>query len=264
LLINTAYQSSLISVLTHPQFEPSVDTLEKLLDSQMPYGYVMPVKVWCNKAEGPSTKQILDGGLECPTLDHCLKRIISTQDFAVCGSGLHTFYLSYQKKYSFSGVPKFVPFKDVMVSYFPSMFFRSGSPLLESFNRIIHRAVAAGMVNHFWEDIRLRDIGHKKEDGEKDGDEDDEEGGSDAVVLTLNHLQSAFILLILGLAFGVIVFIIELLCFIARKYLLYRLLKRSVREFKTRSFVRYKRHVIHKTYVRRVKKGNLIFGKVKI
>ena len=262
LLINTAYQSSLISVLTHPRFEPPVDTLEELLDSQMPYGYVAPVKPWCNKAVGPTNRQILAGGKQCLTLDDCLKRIISTQDFAVCTGGLHTLYLSRKKKYSFSGEPKFVPFKDIMVSYLPSMFFRSGSPLLESFNGVIHRMLAAGMVDHFWEDIKVKDIGHKEgEDEDEDGVEDDDEGGSDAVVLTLDHLQGAFSLLILGLAFGLIVFIIELLCFSVRKYLFYRLLKRSVREFKTRSFVRYKRHVIHKTYVRRAKKQNLILGK---
>ena len=260
LLINTAYQSSLISVLTKQQFEPPIDTLEKLLDSQMPYGYIAPLKMWCNKVVGLTSKQLLGGGIECPTLDYCLKRIISTQNFAVCGGGLHNLYLSYQTKYSFSGTPKFVPFKDVIVSYYPTMFFRPGSPFLHNFDSIILRMLAAGMVDHFWEDIKMRNIGHTEEEDE---DEDDEEGGSDAVVLTLNHLQSAFILLILGLAFGIIVFIIELICFSVRNYLLYRLLKRSVGEFKTRTFVRYKRHVIHKTYVTRVTKESLILGKVK-
>ena len=255
LLINTAYQSSLISVLSNTQFEPPIDTVEELLHSQMPYGYVAPVKIWFARAEDSTSKTILANGIECPTLDHCLKRIISTQDFAVCGGGLHLLYLSYHKRYSSTGVPKFIPFKDVMGSYFASMFFRTGNPLLENFDRIIHRMMAAGMLKHFWEHIKMRDIGHTIEDGDDDGDEDDDEDGSDsAVVLTLDHLQGAFILLILGLAFGLIVFIMELVCFSFRKYLFYRLFKRSVREFKTRSFVRYKRHVIHKTYVRRVKK----------
>jgi hypothetical protein len=237
--------------------------VEKLLHSQMPYGYITPVKVWYRAAEDPMAKTILENGIECPTLDHCLKRIISTQYFAVLGGGVHNLYLSYQKKYSYSGGPKFIPFKDEVVSFLASMFFRHGSPLLESFNRIIHRMVAAGMVEHFWEDIKMRDIGHK-DDGDEDGDEDDEEEASVAVVLTLNHLQGAFSLLILGLAFSLIVFIIELLCFSFRKYLFYRLLNRSVRECKTRSFVSYKRHAIHKTYVRRVTKQNLMLGKLKI
>jgi len=252
LLINTAYQSSLISVLTHPHFEPPVDTVEKLLDSQIPYGYTTPVKVWYNEAEDPSLKTISQNGIECSSLDHCLKRTISNQDFALSGGGLNILYLSHQKKYSLSRVPKFIPFKDVMVSYLPSMFFRHGSPLVESFNGVIHRLVEAGIVNHFWEDIKIRHLTHKEENGEEDGDEEDEESG--AVVLTLNHLQSAFSLLRLGLAFGLIVFIIELLCFSVSKYLFYRSLKRSVRECKTRSVVSYKRHVIHKTFVRRVKK----------
>jgi hypothetical protein len=237
--------------------------VEKLLHSEMPYGYITPIKFLFIGSDDPASKKILDKGIQCPSLDHCLKRIISTQDFAVCVFGVHTLYLSYQKKYSFSRGPKFIPFKDVVVTYLPSMFFRSGSPFLESFNRIIYRMVSAGMVKHFWEDIKRLDIG-QLDDEDEDGDEDDDDEGSDPEVLTLDHLQGAFSFLILGLAFSLIVFIIELLYFIFREFLFYRLLKRSVREFKTRSFVRYKRHVIHKTYVRRVEKQKLMLGKVKI
>jgi hypothetical protein len=190
-----------------------------------------------------------------------LKRIVSTKDFAVCGGGLHILYLSYQKKFSSSGEPKFVPFKDTVVPYLASMFFRPGSPLLAGFDRIIGRIVHSGMVTKVWQDIRRREIGHKEGDEEEEDDDDD--GGSDAVVLTLNHLQGAFILLVLGLAFGLVVFILELIIFTFRNYLTYRLINRTLREFKARSLVSYKRHVIHKTYVRRVQKKT-IFGKIKI
>jgi hypothetical protein len=221
LIINTAYQSSLISVLTHPQFEPPVDTVEKLLNSHMKYSYTAKVQLWYSRADDPTSKTILEKGLECRTIESCLKRIVSTQDFAVCGGELHISYLSYQEKYSYSEGPKFIPFKDEVGSYLVSMFFRCGSPFLESFNRILYRLVETGMVQKFWEDINLRDIGQKddKDDAE---DEDADVGVSDAVVLTVTHLQGAFNLLLLGLTFGLIVFIIELLCFCFRKYQFYR------------------------------------------
>ena len=259
LLIYTAYQSSLISVLTHPRFEPHVDTVEKLLTSDMPFGYITPIKRWYNNSEDAASKTILKNGIECHSLDDCLKRIISTQDFAVCGGGLHTLYLSYQERYFYSEGPKFIPFKDDVVSYFPSMFFHFGSPLLESFNRIIFRLVESGMVQKFWEDIQLGHVTQKEQGVHEDREDDAEGRESDVVVLTVDHLQGAFILLLLGLACGLILFIIELLCFSFRKYLFYCLLNRSVREFKTRSFVSYKRHVIRKTFVRHVKKSNLTF-----
>jgi len=261
LLINTAYQSSLISVLTHPQFEPPVDTVEKLLDSQMPYGYITPVKVWYKEAEDPSLKTILQNGIECSSLEYCLKRIISNQDFAVCGGGLNILYLSHQKKYLLSGVPKFIPFKDEVGSYFATMFFRSGSPLLESFNRIIYPLVESGIVHKFCEDVKLQYIG-QKDDADENQYEDDKGGEIDAVVLTVRHLEGVFILLLLGLGCGVIVFLIELLCLSCTKYQFRPLLNTSVREFKSRSCVKYKNHVIYKTLVRHVKKSNLT-GKVK-
>jgi hypothetical protein len=187
----------------------------------MSYGYVTSIKLWYNTAEDPTSKIILKRGTECTSLDDCLKRIFSTQDFAVCGGGLHLLYLSYQDKYYDLGKPKFVPFKDTVVSYLASMFFRSGSPFLESFNRILYRLVASGMVNKFWEDIMRQKIGHEEEYGDEYEDEDADGGGSDAVVLTVTHLQGAFIFLLLGLTFGLIVFIIELLCFCFRKYQFY-------------------------------------------
>jgi len=140
------------------------------------------------------------------------------------------------------------------------MFFHSGSPLLERFNRIIYHLVESGMVQKFWEDINLRYIGQK--DDVDENEDEDAKDGSDVVVLNVDHLEGAFILLLLGLACGTTMFILELLCFSLRKYRFYRLLKRSARQFKTRSFVTYKRHVIHKTLVRHVEKSNLI-GKVK-
>jgi len=262
LLINTAYQSSLISVLTQPRFEPPVDTVEKLLHSQMPYGYIIPVIHWYNESEDAASKTILANGIECPSLDYCLKRIISTQDFAVCGGGLHILYLSYRRRYSYSRGPKFIPFKDEVVSYLASMFFRTGSPHLESFNRIIYRLVESGMVQKLLEDIKLQHIGKKEQDDYDYGDEDADGGGSDTVVLTVDHMHGAFILLLLGLACGLIVFLRELICFRFGKCKFLPLLNTSVREFKSRSYVKYKHHVIHKTFLRHVKKRNLI-GQVK-
>jgi hypothetical protein len=202
--------------------------VEKLLHSQMPYGYTTRMKRWYTTAEDAESKTILENGIECPSLDDCLKRIISTQDFALCGGGVHLLYLSYKEIYSYSGRPKFIPFKDDGLSFLTTMFFRSGSPLWESFNRIIYRLVESGIVQKFWDDIKQQHIGQKEKGVHKDGDKDAQDGGPDVVVLTLDHLEGAFIFLLLGLACSLTVFIIELLCFTSRKYLLYHLINRSV------------------------------------
>jgi hypothetical protein len=255
LLINTVYQSSLISVLTQPQFESPVDTVEKLLNSHMPYSFTEKGQLWYSEADDPASKKMLEKGTECISVEACLEQISSNQYFAVCGGGLHLLYMSYQKKYSSSGRPKFIPFNDEVVSFLASMFFRSGSPFLESFNRIIYRLAEYGMVLKFWKDTNLLYI-EEIDDVDQNEDEDDDRVNGDPVVLTVTHLEGVFILMLLGLACSLTVFIIELLCFSFRKYLL------SVREFKTRSFVRYKLHIIHKTLICRGKKSKLI-GKVK-
>ncbi|GFG37170.1 hypothetical protein Cfor_00419 [Coptotermes formosanus] len=259
LLINNAYQSSLISGLTRPQFEPAVDTVEKLLQSDMAYGYVPASEILFNRNPDRTSTQIVRNSDKCHTLKDCLKRIISTQDFAVFGGELHLLCLSYKKKYRISGGPKFIPFKDEFASYLATMFFRSGSPFLESFNTIIYRMVESGMVQKLRKNTSLY---YHMEDTDHDGDDDEygdpEVDGSDAVVLTLNHLQGAFILLLFGLALGLSVFIIELRYFSFRHFPFYQLFSPSVNEFKTRTLTENRSHVIHKTYVRRVMKRNLM------
>ena len=264
LLINTSYQSSLISVLTHPQFEPAIDTVEELLKSKMAHGFVPFLRHWLNETNDAESREILRNYVNCSTLQSCLKRVVYKQDLAVCGGELHLLCLSYKKKYRISGGPKFVPFKDEVATFLASMFFRSGSPFLENFDRIIYRVVESGMVQKFWEDLEVfYRFGQIDEEGDEFDDENTDGHVSEAVVLTVDHLQGAFFLLLLGLAFSLTVFIIELFCFIFRHYLFFQSFHHCVTELKTRSFVNYKRHIIHRTFARSVNKRSLT-GKLKM
>lgn len=257
LLINTAYQSSLISVLTDPRYEPIVDTVQKLLDSGMSYGFVWRFHYWYNLTNDSLSNTILNNFIPCPKLDVCLRRIASEQDFAICGGESHLLYLS-QTKYSTFGIPSILPFSEEVTSIFVTMFFRRGSVFLESFDRVIYRVVESGIIQKFWTDIRLRHIGNIDEDGDKDDEGEADGDGALAVVLTVQHLQGAFILLLLGLACSLAMFITELLYFSFRESRFFPRLKPSANEYKTRTIVKYKNHIVHKTYVSRVKKCNII------
>jgi hypothetical protein len=70
-----------------------------------------------------------------------------------------------------------------------------------------------------------------KDEGDEKEDEDADRGRSDAVVLSVTHVEGAFILLLLGLACGLIVLVIERPCFRFRKYTFHPLLNAYVREF---------------------------------
>jgi hypothetical protein len=257
LLINTAYQSSLISVLTDPRYEPSVDTVEELLNSGMSYGFVWRFQFWYSLENDSVSNRILKNYIECPKLEVCLKRIATKQDFAICGGESNLLYLSHTK-YRTLGVPHFLPFKEEVTSIFVTMFFRPGSVFLESFDRVIYRVVESGIIQKFWTDIRLRYIGniddYSDDDDEEDADDDDDDLMD---VLTVQHLQGAFILLLLGLACSFAVFITELLYFNIKELKLFPSLKPTANERKTRTIVKHKRHIIHKTYVSQVKKRRI-------
>jgi hypothetical protein len=255
LLINTAYQSSLISVLTDPRYEPSVDTVEKLLNSGLSYGFVWRFNVWYNFSKDSVSTTIIKNFIPCPILDVCLKRLSTKQDFAICGGESHLLYLS-QTKYCTLGVPNYLPFKEEVISIFVTMFFHRGSPFLESFDRIIYRVAESGITQKFWTDIRLRYIRNVDDNSDDDDEEDDEESAS-LDVLTVQHLQSAFILLLLGLSCSLAAFLMELLYFKLKESSFFQSFKLSTTGAKTRTTVKYKHHMIHKTYVSRVKKGNI-------
>jgi hypothetical protein len=258
LLINTAYQSSLISVLTDPRYEPSVDTVEELLNSGMSYGFVWRFHYWYSSTNDSVSRTLLENFIQCPKIDVCLKRLSAKQDFAICGGESHLLYLS-QTKYCTLGIPNFLPFKEEVTSIFVTMFFRPGSIFLESFDRVIYRVVESGIIRKFWTDIRLRYIGnvddHSDDDDEEDADDDDHL----ADVLTVQHLQGAFILLLLGLACSLAVFIAEWLYFNIKESNIFPSLKPAANKRKTRTIVKYKHHTIHKTYVSRVKKNGIYF-----
>jgi hypothetical protein len=208
LLINTAYQSSLISVLTDPRYDPAVDTLQKLLNSSMSYGFVWRFHYWYNFTNDSLSKTILNNFIPCPKLDVCLRRIVSKHDFAICGGESHLLYLS-QTKYCTFGVPNFLPFSEEVVSILVTTFFRRGSVFLESFDRVIYRVVESGIIQKFWTDIKLRYVRNTDDDDLEGADEDD----ALAVVLTVQHLEGAFILLLSGLTCSLATFIIELVYF---------------------------------------------------
>jgi len=237
LLINTAYQSSLISVLTNPRFEPAIDTLEELLNSGMSFRFVWRFQLWYNRTNDTVSKKILNNYIPCSELDLCLKRIASKQDFAICGGELNLLYLS-RTQYRISDAPQLIPFKEEVISYSVTMIFRLGSVYLESFNKVIYRVVESGIVEKFWTDIKLSHIGHIDEEGEGEGEEEeedkDEDGdGSDADVLTAEHMEGAFILLLLGHGIGMTIFTAELLYFNCKKYRLPPSFKHSAYEVKS-------------------------------
>jgi hypothetical protein len=255
LLINTAYQSSLISVLTNPRFEPAVDTVDDLLSSGMSYGFVWRFNIWYNGTNDTVSRIILNNYTPCPNLDVCLRRIASEQDFAICGGESHLLFLS-QTQYCVSGMPQFLPFKEEVSSLFVTMFFRVGSVFLESFNKVIYRVTESGMVQKFWTDIELSHIGCISEDGEEGEAEDADGGGSGADVLTVQHMQGAFIMLLLGHAFSICVFVTELTFFNFTKYRLSPSIETYLSEFKTRNCVNYKHNMIHGSLVNHTKRGN--------
>lgn len=80
-----------------------------------------------------------------------------------------------------------------------------GFPLIRKFNTLINRSIDAGLVNKIYSDFLYNKtiLGHiRNREGIKDISQ---------IVLTLQHLQGAFAVLIAGLIISFVVFLIEII-----------------------------------------------------
>lgn len=88
---------------------------------------------------------------------------------------------------------------------------RDRKPFLGPFNWIVYRAVEAGLIQKYYTDSRyfwrIQGLSNMSDSG----GEDNSDGGY--VVFSLSHLKVAFIILVSGLCFSLLVLISEIVYF---------------------------------------------------
>lgn len=191
IIVYTAHQSQLVSILTKPQFKPQVSNLNELLASDLNFGFY-PYAKTLFQTNNKKDKYIIDHAEMCPIDDTCVNRTAFTRKFATLKNRRQ--FLYYMKKYIFpDGRPMLFGFQDGYV-IIPKFNVRKGFPLSGKFNALILRLFANGLIDKWDKDITFVEKYQVR---------------PKLTSLSLNHLTCGFIYWIIGITLSSLVFTCE-------------------------------------------------------
>jgi len=198
LQISTAYKSSLISVLTNPQLEPPILNMKQLAKSRLGFQYTVGLSEYFDDPTDMSTKKIRDSLRFCASVTVGLNRVALAADTALVSDKWYVEYLIPQLYLDSSGQPLLQILPEEVLSYHVVMIVSKGNVLLDRINVLISRVVEGGLIVKWAKDIKhTRTLGTVSQD--------DVRGRR----LSLSHLQSLFVFLLLGECLALVTFIIE-------------------------------------------------------
>ncbi|XP_044739951.1 uncharacterized protein LOC123301281 [Chrysoperla carnea] len=269
--INAFYQASLIRILTDPPREHQISNLHELVTSSLKFGGTPNFRSFYNESNETISKYIFDNYeiIENYTTPHpYLQKVTTTKKYATLANKFFfDFYVARGDKSVCDSThcPAIYSFKQNVLCYTINMVATKGFPYMEGINNLILLFRENGVLEKWMKDIQsaLRRTSGQRSSAtvaaavaanittsKIDTDMDDSsttliESNDKTIILTLDHLQSAFAFFTLGIFFSCIVFVIEFLtnCEGVIKYIYYlRAMKVKVYS-QLKTMCRYKREV---------------------
>lgn len=195
LLINTAYQSQLISTLLKPAHEHQIDSVEEVVyASNLKLGGFEGLVDFFNAAADDVYKDIKKKWINCTLSETCLNRTAKKRDFAVMKTVKTVVYYLQNMYRRPNGEYEVHKLDDYAFVYSICFALRRGSPYLERFNSLLLGLAENGLYNRWVDSIPspARKV------------------HSDQMVqLNLHHLKVVFVLLVVGHASAALVLLIE-------------------------------------------------------
>jgi hypothetical protein len=203
LAMSTVFQTYVTAFFMNPGLEHQIDSYEELRDSKLEFAFENFYDLYLSE----ETLQTLNPRLVCDGPHSCFKYAISNYGKAVLTSRVFAFAeaetLGYARNFPLHA------FTEDMIQIYIVMLFQAGCPLLDSFNSIITHLVEAGLSNKYLEDVmdKIRSRNRSLTSVTN---------RNDYIVMSLSHLHSAFVFLLLGFASSFIIFLGELIIHRAR------------------------------------------------
>jgi ABC-type amino acid transport substrate-binding protein len=198
LQISTAYKSSLISSLTNPHHEPAILNMKQLANSRLKFQYTVGLSDYFDEPVDASMKLIRDSLRFCDNVTVCLKSLALTAETALVNDKSYVEYLIPRLYIGSNGLPLLQLVPQEVLSYHIVMVLSKGNLLLERFDESISRIAESGLTVKWARDIMYtRAAGAASQNG----------GGGRR--LSMAHLQSMFVLLLIGEGLALATLIIE-------------------------------------------------------
>jgi hypothetical protein len=203
LAVNTVFQAFLTTFLIDPGRERHIESIEELLKSGLPYGFDPQCDKTFNDTGDSLMKTILEHRIPCSPYTTCINWVAYHRNFSTPMTDNIFDYFITTKYVDDQGTPLLCALKEEYYSSNNVIHVMKGNPLFQRVNEIVGITVESGIFNQ-WMKERFDSLKQKKgvisfptlQDGYYN--------------LSLEHMQSAFWVLCVGLALGSAVFVAEL------------------------------------------------------
>lgn len=210
LIISSAFTGTLISKIAIPLYDNELEKIDQLKESGMDIlilDYVYKTRqIW-----DATLFETLKDQLRFMNKSEFDKYLIkNTTGMAYALSESRADFEMARKGEDKTGRPFYHKMQDCLI-YFPRGYIATiGSPYIGMINDILGRFFEAGFNKH-WEEMahfkaRIKGL---ISDGDEEGEDEDEEDEEIKVILSVQHLESAFYLLFIGLSLSIVAFIGE-------------------------------------------------------
>lgn len=211
IILITAYQTKLITVLTEPSYETQLDSVEELLESGLQFGGLGELRGLFEANNDTLDRLIDERYISLENMDQALHKVIIDGNFSMLSSRLYLKYVSATKSEynNRNGEPAYHSFTQNVLSIPLEITTFRGFPFIERINKKIALLKASGLFSKWVEDSstefkRKTAEVQRQSSAAKIAIDDDED-----VRLSLEHLQGGFSILRVGLGTGSVVFCIE-------------------------------------------------------
>jgi len=203
--ISTVFQAFFVSYLVEPNYEKKIETFDELLDSDIVYGDDQVVSLALQSLVYPEFTSFLEHKKlkeECSDARKSIERMITKRDISITSN--KDYISRIVREMGTEGVGKIVCcFDESLGTVNNILLFKKGNPLLDRFNTLMRRYLEAGLTERCWREMwhraSLRGRGRYEE-----------ATGDVYFAFSISHIMPAFVVLLLGIVFSSVVFIVEL------------------------------------------------------
>jgi hypothetical protein len=199
LAINTVYQTYLTSFLVDPGLQHQISSDKEVINSGMDYGVPAPVISVVPDLTGYRYRHLL----QCNDYKACQDRIALNRDFSYIYSTFSMDFTIAARYMDGNGKPLICSFEEIFSSQLITMPVPKGYVMFDRFNQIILHLLQAGIIDQWFKDIKYTTSLSSRVDTDLLSGE--------YVKLSLQHMQSAIYILLLGLLLSFFAFLSEIL-----------------------------------------------------
>lgn len=186
LLLFTAYQSQLVSILTSPLYDHQINSLEEVVNSSLGYGMFVGAALAFDDPTNWVHTKIMKNYFQCPLSNFCFNRTAYQRDFVTLRNLRNSRYLIPRLYTSPTGKVLVYRFDYDSLGIWVRFYTTKGFPWLDRINHLIMLLASNGLIAKWDSDASFYIPKIESE--------------SAHAPLTLNHLQGAFYILSVGVS----------------------------------------------------------------